>query len=161
MAYIQKDAMWWFLEVVLKIYKPSSSNIYAKSLHKVLFMINHEEYSMIDGWPAENERPMYFKVTSEIPLLQDTILRIFYIGRSKHHPLNGRDTIDLAEFLVKRAAALHPLESEDFRVLYSDSPLNFIEYLLKLSAYSFPDTISLPIDYTPPPMAIASAYWKV
>ncbi len=58
---------------------------------------------------------MFFfsQATSEIPLMQETVTRLFLIGLSKYHPLNGPDTVDLAEFLAKRAAALHHLAAED------------------------------------------------
>ena len=59
------------------------------------------------------------KATSEIPLLQDTLCHLFVIGISKQYPINGRDVIDLIDFLVKRAAGLHPLIADDFQV--SDS----------------------------------------
>jgi integrator complex subunit 1 len=63
-------------------------------------MIKSDEYCNIDGWPAEGDRMMYFKATAEIPLLQDTLIRIILIGLSKTHPVNGRDSIDLAEVLL-------------------------------------------------------------
>ena len=80
-------------------------------------MVPSEEYWRIDGWPDEASRNLYVKATSEIPLLQDTLSHIFVIGISKQHPINGRDIIDLAECLVKRAAGLHPLIAEDFQVI--------------------------------------------
>ena len=36
-----------------------------------------------------------------------------------------------------------------------------VEFLINLGAYSYPDTITLPSDYTPPSMAIKPTYWKV
>lgn len=38
-------------------------------------MVSHDEYVMQDGWPAENERHIYFKAMAEIPLLQETVVR--------------------------------------------------------------------------------------
>jgi len=121
-------------------------------------MVNMEEYFMTDGWPAENERPLYFKATSEIPLLQETLLRLLVIGLSK---TGGTDTISVVELLVKRAAALHSVASDDCQVLFSDKAGEVMEFLFQLTAYSFPDTISLPRDYTPPTLAISASYWKV
>lgn len=84
-------------------------------------MVPSEEYWRVDGWPDEASRNLYVKATSEIPLLQDTLCHIFVIGISKQHPINGRDIIDLAECLVKRAAGLHPLISDDFQVMKKPS----------------------------------------
>ena len=100
------------------------------------------------------------KATSEVPICQDTICHLFVIGISKQHPINGRDIIDLVECLVKRAAGLHPLISEDFQVLTVDRVQQIMEILFQLAAYNYPDSITLPKDYHPPKMAISSAYWK-
>ena len=35
-----------------------------------------------------------------------------------------------------------------------------MECLFQLTAYNYPDTITVPTEYTPPAMAIATAYWK-
>lgn len=160
---IQRDAMWWFLDMVPKYFvqKGTSPALFAKCLHKILFMTSHDEYFLIDGWPGEVDRHVYFKAIAEVPLHQDTLMRILQIGLNKNLPLNGRDTIDLAEFLVKRAANLYPLASEDFQILASDKPNEIIEWLFQLAAYVVPDSIPLPQDYSPPSLAISTAYWKV
>ena len=129
--------MVWMLECVIKVYKPEAG-IFPQSLHKILFMVQSEEYWRTDGmyyiciknkyikilnyifclvgWPDEASRNLYIKATQEIPLLQDTLCHIFVIGISKQHPINGRDIIDLVDVLVKRAAGLHPLIADDFQV---------------------------------------------
>ncbi len=150
--------MWWFQDSVPVQFKPQTPQLYPKCLHKVLFMVNMEEYFMTDGWPAENERPLYFKATSEIPLLQETLQRLLAIGLSK---TAGLDAISVVELLVKRAAALHNIASDDFQVLYSDRASEVMGFLFQLSGYSFHDTISLPRDYAPPTLAISASYWKV
>ena len=122
---IQSHALWWFHEVVPRIYHGPN---YAKILHKVLFSAPQEEYYNVDGWPGEGERHVYFKAIAEIPLFKDTLMRIFAIGLGPL-PLNGRDTIgtyrlvhkdcsflttiqkhlyipDLVDVLVKKAASL-------------------------------------------------------
>eukprot|EP00095_Tigriopus_kingsejongensis_P007538 snap_masked-scaffold104_size368486-processed-gene-0.6 protein:Tk07538 transcript:snap_masked-scaffold104_size368486-processed-gene-0.6-mRNA-1 annotation:"isoform cra_c" len=162
-ALIHRDAMWWFSEVVPKAFmnKGVVTSVYAKCLHKILFMTSHEEYFSVDGWPGENDRHIYFKAITEIPLLQDTLLRLLLIGRNKTLPLNARDIIDIAEMLVKRAASLNHMSSEDFAVLQSDKPAEIIDWLFKLAAYNAPDSIRLPLDYSAPSLAISAAYWKV
>jgi len=161
-AGIQRDALWWLHDVVPKLFKTASFNqLYPRCLHKVLFMVGHDEYYMTDGWPEEKDRPLYFKATSEIPLMHDTVIRIFLIGLSKSHPLNGRDTIDLTEMLVKRAASLQALVDADFKVLRAENPHQVIEFLTNLAGYNYPESISLPPDYVPPSVAVSHAYWKM
>ena len=114
--------MVWMLENVMKVYKPEA-NLFPQCFHKLLFMTQIEDYWRVDGWPDEASRNLYVKATQEIPLLQDTLVHIFVIGISKQHPINGRDIIETVECLVKRAAGLHPLISEDFQVRFHELEL--------------------------------------
>ncbi len=153
--------MWWFHDVVPRMYKPPAQ-LFSKCLYKVLFLASLEEYFSVDGWPAESDRGLYYKATLEIPLLQDTMMQIFMMGLSRSIQFTARDTVTLAEMLVKRAGSLHTsLSSPDFAPLKCDKPAEIFDMLFKLTAYSYPDSIALPKDYTPPSMAIASAYWMV
>ena len=56
--------------------------------------------------------------------------------------------------------SLHHFASEDFPIVSSDKVTEVMECLFQLTAYNYPDTITLPTEYTPPSMAIATAYWK-
>jgi len=40
-------------------------------------------YGKIDMWPPEPERATLMHLASEVPLLQNTLMRIFIIGLSK------------------------------------------------------------------------------
>ena len=76
--------MWWFHEVVPGQYAPSAQ-LFSKCVYKVLFLANHEEYFNVDGWPAENDRQLYYRVTAEIPLLQASLTHaIWFIGTHWH-----------------------------------------------------------------------------
>ena len=84
--------------MVPKLYKPDPM-VYTAMLYKSLFMTqSHEEYFRFsydppttttpsnlsgcryDGFPFEADRPIFFKLTSEVPVQQETLLRIFLIG---------------------------------------------------------------------------------
>ena len=157
---IQRDGVVWMYETVISVFKSENTTIYPQSLHKLIFIANPEEYWRTDGWPMENERNILFKAVTDIPVLEDTLIHLFAIGVSKAHPINGRDTIELAEYLIKRASALYQLVSDDFAVLKAEKVTQVMELLFQLAAYSYPDSISLPADYSPPSMAISIAYWK-
>jgi len=157
---ITRAAVRWLHEAVLKTYKPDQAT-YTTCLYKALFMArSHEEYYQLDGWPLEADRGLFFKLTSEVPVQQETVLRIFLIGLSKAHPVIGQDCLTIGETLMKRAAGLHTLAAKDFPVLYSDKAKDFRECVWNLTAYTFPETISLPSDYQAPSMAITASYWK-
>jgi integrator complex subunit 1 len=157
---IQRDGVVWMYGKVMPSYTHDNVALYPLALHKLLFIASPEEYWKVDGWPSENERNMLFKAVTDIPLLEDTLVHLFAIGMSKTHPINGRDTIDLVEYLIKRASTLYQLVDDKFSVLGIEKVENVMELLFQLAAYSYPDSITLPSDYSPPSMAISTVYWK-
>jgi hypothetical protein len=52
-------------------------------LEQVLFMEHPEQYYNRDMWPPENDRPLMFRLAADVPVLQNTLIRIFVIGLSK------------------------------------------------------------------------------
>lgn len=70
-----------------------------------------EQYYKTDMWPQEQDRALYFRLASEVPLEQTTLLRVLLIGLSKEHPLTAPDALELADQLVKRAAAVPSTEN--------------------------------------------------
>lgn len=103
------------------------------SLHKVLFTEQPETYYKWDNWPPESDRKwellifesflncvehfefiyicfflsFFLRLCSEVPLLEDTLMRILVIGLSRDLPLGPADAMELADHLVKRAAGVH------------------------------------------------------
>ena len=45
-----------------------------------------EAYHKHDNWPPEVERALMIRIASEVPVLQDTLLRLLLIGLSKVPP---------------------------------------------------------------------------
>lgn len=103
------------------------------SLHKVLFTEQPETYYKWDNWPPESDRKwdclqefphgfllltvtlskwfflffsFFLRLCSEVPLLEDTLMRILVIGLSRDLPLGPADAMELADHLVKRAAGV-------------------------------------------------------
>lgn len=64
------------------------------------------------GWaPASPASPccarsFFLRLCSEVPILEDTLMRILVIGLSRELPLGPADALELADHLVKRAAAV-------------------------------------------------------
>nr|CAD7453362.1 unnamed protein product [Timema tahoe] len=79
---IQREAVWWLHETVPRIYRPTAPE-FVHALHKVLFMEHLEQYYNKDGWPQESDRVVMHRLASEVPLLQNTLIRILVIGLSK------------------------------------------------------------------------------
>lgn len=48
----------------------------------------------------------FLRLCSEVPLLEDTLMRVLVIGLSRDLPLGPADAMELADHLVKRAAGV-------------------------------------------------------
>lgn len=154
-AAIQRDAVWWLHTVVPSISKLPPKE-YVHCLHKVLFTEQPETYYKWDNWPPESDRNFFLRLCSEVPLLEDTLMRILVIGLSRDLPLGPADAMELADHLVKRAAAV---QSDDLRVLKVER-IQLLDAVLNLCTYHHPENIQLPPGYQPPNLAISTLYWK-
>uniref|UniRef100_A0A8C5R0A5 Integrator complex subunit 1 n=1 Tax=Leptobrachium leishanense TaxID=445787 RepID=A0A8C5R0A5_9ANUR len=154
-AAIQRDAVWWLHTVVPSICKLPAKE-YVHCLHKVLFTEQPETYYKWDNWPPESDRNFFLRLCSEVPLLEDTLMRILVIGLSRDLPLGPADAMELADHLVKRAAGAH---ADDFEVLKIER-IQLIDAVLNLCTYHHPENIQLPPGYQPPNLAISTLYWK-
>jgi len=70
-----------------------------------------EQYYKLESWPPEQDRTTMFRIATEVPLLQGTVITILNIGLSKEHPLNSPDALELVDQLVKRAASLQVFQN--------------------------------------------------
>lgn len=154
-AAIQRDAVWWLHSVVPTISKVGSKD-YVHCLHKVLFTEQPETYYKWDNWPPESDRNFFLRLCSEVPLLEDTLMRVLVIGLSRDLPLGPADAMELADHLVKRAAGV---QSDDLEVLRVER-IQLIDAVLNLCTYHHPENIQLPAGYQPPNLAISTLYWK-
>ncbi|XP_056609184.1 integrator complex subunit 1 isoform X3 [Triplophysa dalaica] len=154
-AAIQRDAVWWLHSVVPTISKVGAKD-YVHCLHKVLFTEQPETYYKWDNWPPESERNFFLRLCSEVPLLEDTLMRVLVIGLSRDLPLGPADAMELADHLVKRAAGV---QSDDLEVLRVER-IQLIDAVLNLCTYHHPENIQLPTGYQPPNLAISTLYWK-
>ncbi|XP_067859035.1 integrator complex subunit 1 isoform X2 [Heptranchias perlo] len=154
-ATIQRDAVWWLHTVVPSVCKLNPKD-YIHCLHKVLFTEQPETYYKWDNWPPESDRNFFLRLCSEVPLLEDTLMRILVIGLSRDLSLGPADAMELADHLVKRAASV---QADDLEVLHVER-IQLIDAVLNLCTYHHPENIQLPPGYQPPALAISSLYWK-
>ncbi|NXN93380.1 INT1 protein, partial [Rhinopomastus cyanomelas] len=154
-AAIQRDAVWWLHTVVPSISKLAPKD-YVHCLHKVLFTEQPETYYKWDNWPPESDRNFFLRLCSEVPILEDTLMRILVIGLSRDLPLGPADAMELADHLVKRAAAV---QADDVEVLRVER-IQLIDAVLNLCTYHHPENMQLPPGYQPPNLAISTLYWK-
>ncbi|KAK1162914.1 hypothetical protein AOXY_G17905 [Acipenser oxyrinchus oxyrinchus] len=157
-AAIQRDTVWWLHTVVPTISKVGAKD-YVHCLHKLLFTEQPETYYKWDNWPPESDRNFFLRLCSEVPLLEDTLMRILVIGLSRDLPLGPADAMELADHLVKRAAAVQSDGIRDLDVLRVER-IQLIDAVLNLCTYHHPENIQLPPGYQPPNLAISTLYWK-
>uniref|UniRef100_A0A8C5UBS3 Integrator complex subunit 1 n=1 Tax=Malurus cyaneus samueli TaxID=2593467 RepID=A0A8C5UBS3_9PASS len=155
-AAIQRDAVWWLHTVVPSISKLAPKD-YVHCLHKVLFTEQPETYYKWDNWPPESDRNFFLRLCSEVPILEDTLMRILVIGLSRDLPLGPADAMELADHLVKRAAAVQA----DGEAAHSSHQQELAS--VSTSSYCHPGLRQLlppTREYQPPNLAISTLYWK-
>lgn len=157
-AEIQRLSIIWMQKIVTKVFKPER-NEFMHCLNKCLIMERAECYYDKDGWPSESDRNPLFRLTTEVPLHEDSLTRILKMGLSKDYPLQSSEAIELADNLIKRAAATFDGDPLFPTLLLKKDDI--FGLLLKSTIYRIPENITLPSDYEPPSMAIIDCYWKV
>lgn len=153
---IQRECVTWLHDSALRVFRPSI-NDFVHVLHKVLFLEQAEHYYKVDSWPGENERNLFLRLTSEVPLLQATLLRVLLIGLSKEHPISAPEVLEICDQLIKRAANL----PQDCAPPIIMDKVEIIDFFFNLSSYNYPENITLPAGYVAPKLAITNLYWKV
>ncbi|XP_045031439.1 integrator complex subunit 1 [Daphnia magna] len=152
---VQRESISWLHVAIPSIFEPNRAD-YIHCLRKVLFMETAEHYYNKDGWPPESDRAIMIRLASEIPVMEETLLQILLIGLSKDHPLTAPDTLELADQLLRRCAAVH---NQGFLMLEANNQ-DIFDMVLRLTAYHYPENIALPPGYAPPNLAISTLYWK-
>ncbi|XP_019614901.1 PREDICTED: integrator complex subunit 1-like [Branchiostoma belcheri] len=102
---IQRDSVWWLHTIAPGMFKLNSTD-YVQCIQKVLFMESAESYYSKDNWPPEGERAYLLRLVSEVPVQEDTLMRLLVIGLSRDLPLSAVEALDLADQVVRRAASL-------------------------------------------------------
>jgi integrator complex subunit 1 len=152
---MQRESVKWLYKAVPLLFRPNRAE-YVHCLHKVLFMEAIEQYYNKDGWPNEVDRSILLRLSSEIPVLEDTLLNILQIGLSKDHPLSAPDALELCDQLLRRCAAA---PHQGLAMLQAQKQ-DIFDMMLSLTAYHHPENIVLPQGYNPPELAISNLYWK-
>ncbi|XP_072168172.1 integrator complex subunit 1-like [Diadema setosum] len=151
----QRDCVWWIHTIAIKMFTFSNGEL-NKVIQKMLFLESHEVYCSKDNWPPETDRGLLLSLLSEVPVQEDTLMRLLIMGLERTIPLAAGEALDLVDKLVKRAAVLH---AEDFLVLKVERN-ELIDIVMNSCVYHHPENITLPQGYQAPNLAIANLYWK-
>lgn len=159
---IQCKTVEWLHETVIRRYPTENlRKSFISCLNKIFFFENLEQYYKIDNWPPENDRNFLFRVTTEVPILEGTLLNIFSMGSTKDIPLTPHESCDISYSLILRAAAIYTDADLNYPVFIINDHLQLIKKLFDSCMYSYPENTSFPPGYTPPNYAIIDLYWKV
>lgn len=80
------------------------------------------------------------RLVCEVPLLEDTLVRLAVMGLHKDLPLTPTEAIDITEQLIRRAAHSYV---EGLTVLRCEKT-DIFDLLFSLCIYHYPDNIVLP-----------------
>ncbi len=69
-------------------------------------LLKHLTDVLLDAKASLLFASFFLRMCSEVPLLEDTLMRILVIGLSRDLPLGPADAMELADHLVKRAAGV-------------------------------------------------------
>ncbi|KAL1124337.1 hypothetical protein AAG570_000966 [Ranatra chinensis] len=152
---IQKNAVWWLQETALGVYRPSPQD-FSHALQKVLLLEPAEQYYKVDMWPPEQDRNLFMRMSTEVPVLEETLITVLALGLSKDHPLTPVEALEISEQVVRRAASV---QTSIIPVLKTDK-IKIFDLVFNLCAYRHPENIDLPTGYSPPTLAISALYWK-
>ena len=161
-AIMQKNAVWWLHKIVPAQYRISGKH-YFNSLKQVLFLDDAANYASKDNWPPDTERDMLVSLCAEVPLLENTLMRLGVLGTANNLPLRPQEVLGIINNVVRRAAMLDsdgdvPPPLQITGLLKHN--LDIIQMLIKLSEYKC-FNVKFPEGYTPPLLVVGSHYWRV
>eukprot|EP00057_Strongylocentrotus_purpuratus_P024524 XP_011678998.1 PREDICTED: integrator complex subunit 1 [Strongylocentrotus purpuratus] len=135
----QRDCVWWIHTIAISMFTLTQGEL-NKVIQKLVFLDTHEGYCSKDNWPQETDRGLLLSLLSEVPVQEDTLMRLLIMGLERTIPLAAGEALDLVDKLVKRAAVL---QSEDFQVLKIERT-TLIDVVLNSCVYHHPENITLP-----------------
>jgi integrator complex subunit 1 len=106
---IQRDVVYWIHTKANETFTPSAFD-FKCFLHRVFWIDPPDQFWSLDNWPPENERAILVRLAQEIPVLEDTLLRIAVVGHSRDVPFKNVDALDLVDTLVRRCSAMKTAE---------------------------------------------------
>ena len=155
---MQRSGVYWVQKASQRL-QPERSE-FTHGINKVLLMEPLDSYSSKDNWPPESERQLIIRLSSDVPLLEDTLIRLLQMGLSPSYLIYPMEVIELTDALIRRAASIFETESSRSYPVLQMRNEEIFSLLLRSATYRMPDNITLPLDYEPPELAVSDWYWK-
>ncbi|CAF4561884.1 unnamed protein product, partial [Rotaria sp. Silwood2] len=170
-SFIQCGSCLFFLYTLPRLFDSTSTInpiIYVTCLYSILFTAQFNSYLRIENWPPEEPiglRNDLFRLSSEIPLLGETLYLLIQIGLTTQFRINPSIIVDLIDLIVRRTLNVEQKMSNDYISIYLRIPENRCEIFLKkffdLTRYHIPIQIQFPSTYQiPKNLFITDIFWK-
>ncbi|CAF1294874.1 unnamed protein product [Rotaria magnacalcarata] len=170
-SFIQCSSCLFFLYTLPRLFDSTSSINpinYVTCLYSILFTAQVNSYLRIENWPPEEPlglRNDLFRLSSEIPLLGETLYLLIQIGLTPQFRINPSIIVDLIDLIVRRTLNVEQKMPNDYASLYLRLPENRSEIFLKkffdLTRYHIPIQIQFPSTYQiPKNLFITEIFWK-
>jgi integrator complex subunit 1 len=170
-SYIQCSSCLFFLYTLPRLFDSTSTinpMSYVTCLYSILFTAQVNSYLRIENWPPEEPiglRNDLFRLSSEIPLLGETLYLLIQIGLTSQFRINPSIIVDLIDLIVRRSLNVEQKISNDYVSIYLHLPENRCEIFLKkffdLTRYHIPIQIQFPSTYQiPANLSITDIFWK-
>ena len=85
-ATMQYETISWLQSSAPQIYGIGKLEL-LHALHKIMLLEPAEQYYKLDNFPPENDRAFYMRLVSEVPLLENTLIKLIVVGFSKVYSL--------------------------------------------------------------------------
>jgi integrator complex subunit 1 len=170
-GFIQCSSCLFFLFTLPRLFDSTStinSNNYVACLYSILFTALANSYLRIENWPSEEPiglRNELFRLSSEIPLLGETLYLLIQIGLSPQFRIKASIIVDLIDLIVRRTLTVEQKMSNDYYSTYLRIPENRCEIFLKkffdLTRYHIPIQTQFPSTYEiPKNLSVTDTFWK-
>ena len=170
-SFIQCSACLFFLYTLSRLFDATSSIspiTYVTCLYSVLFTAQVTSYLRIENWPPEEPiglRNDLFRLSSEIPLIGETLYLLIEIGLTPQFRMNPSIIIDLIDLNVRRTLSVEQKMSPEYISPYLRVPHpqceRFLRRFFDLTRYHIPIQIQFPASYRiPKHLSITDMFWK-
>ncbi|OQV15849.1 Integrator complex subunit 1 [Hypsibius exemplaris] len=124
------------------------------AFRKIFFLDKATHFQILDKWPIEHERLLFFKVAARIPITSDILWQL-------RVQMSGCDTMMLVEMIELLLVRALSLRAEEYNVLkLTDLKLDFMDTILDLGVYRPLTTPAFPPKYRPPILVRKDIYWQ-
>ena len=159
-SYIQCCSCLFFLYTLPRLFDITSTmhpGSYVTCLYSIFFTAQVNSYFRIENWPPEEPlglRNELLRLSSDIPLLGETLFLLIQIGLTAQFRINASHIIELIDHIVRRTLSVEQKFSNDYVSVYLHIPENCCEIFLKrffdLTRYHIPIQFQVPSTYQIP-----------